>query len=108
VQLAWSALPQRSEGEIDRGYAQIMGHIVPARTNAMGQIGTPLVEIDETFGFGGFSTSNHGHSAQFYGYLAEPYWGRMSYWLGVMRDGFRLNTNVADSYSGLSPRWALP
>jgi hypothetical protein len=99
-EIAWHS--QSTDGY--HAYAQIMGHIIPARTNALGQLeivlqGMSVAPVVNE----GFTDSNQGHSAEFHGYLAEPGIPRKDYWLRVMEDGFDLNPDRTDSYSGLHP-----
>ncbi|WP_303909410.1 hypothetical protein [Thiohalomonas denitrificans] len=110
-QLDWD--PQRpvDGSEAQTHYVRILGHIIPARTNALGQVDTNLQNRENGVPFsdisGGsasnrsFTTSNQGHSAQFHGYLSEPGRGRGNYWLQVMEESFRLNPQAKGVYSGL-------
>ena len=66
---------------IDTTSAEILGHIIPARTHALGQRATMegASEIGghvNLNGLQGFGASNQGHSAQFY----SNYFSRKDYW----------------------------
>ncbi len=74
--------------------AKILAHIIPARTNALGQRATTkdgteiagpvnLEEVSDQF-----NNSNHGHSAQYY----SNFLGRMDYWDNVLFE-FELKDN---------------
>ncbi len=66
--------------------AQILGHIVPSRTHALGQSatmgGTSVIdgEINLSEGVHSYGNSNQGHSAQFYVSFAE----RKEYWISLL------------------------
>jgi hypothetical protein len=58
----------------DNQIAEILGHIIPARAQAMGQVaitipGNTALDPNQQLGF---TNSNQDHSAQFHGYYAEP------------------------------------
>jgi hypothetical protein len=106
VQMNWHS---RTSNDF-HAYAQIIGHIIPARTKSMGQMEKPdkmpesseilAVETNE-----GFTDSNQGHSAEFHGYLGDTEVStRDDYWLDVMETGFGLNPDITGSYSGLHPK----
>jgi hypothetical protein len=59
--------------------AEILAHIIPARTHALGQYGGGggMLEDSSEIDYG---TSNQGHSAQFYSTYAE----RQGYWRGIL------------------------
>ena len=103
-QFAWN--PEKLVTEVDYRedqirYHEIMGHIIPARTEALGQLtGTPA-EAHDREDNQGFTDSNQGHSAQFHGYLSEPHRGRGNYWLRVMEEGLDLRPDIERSYSVL-------
>jgi hypothetical protein len=87
-----------------------MGYIIPARTEALGQVDVeeqraksiPFSLISSYLNMSlDFTTSNQGHSAQFHGYLSEPERGRGNYWLRVMEQGFDLSPRTGGNYSGL-------
>jgi hypothetical protein len=117
TEISWDpTIPQTGQPytQEQRNYLEIMGHIIPARTKSLAQLDVederkrpnnpvPFLSISNTVPMGGFTNSNQGHSAQFYGYLSEPERGRGNYWLQVMVKGIGLNPELTGSYSGLYP-----
>jgi hypothetical protein len=82
--------------------ADILAHIVPARTKALGQSSITKPAIQNTTL--NFTNSNQDHSAQFHGYYSERRFPdskrvRMSYWNGILEDSLKLTKS--DQYSGL-------
>ena len=117
-ELSWNPkIPSGSESYSteQRNYLQIMAHIIPARTESLGQVNIdkerkrttspPLFTgfTDSNHNMAGFSNSNQGHSAQFHGYLSEGGRGRAEYWKQVMNKGLDLKPNKEGHYSGLHP-----
>jgi hypothetical protein len=99
-EIEWNSVSQ----EGFHGYAQIMGHVIPARTIALGQVEVGNREISTPRVNEGFSSSNQGHSAQFHGYLGDTEVStRDDYWLDVMRNGFGMNPLEEGVYSKLRP-----
>ncbi len=87
-------LPWGETKPINAETADILSHIVPARTNALGQGSTNgAVKANSPINFG---SANQGHSAQFYSTFAE----RSGYWLNVLNRGFGFLPN---DYSKLKP-----
>ncbi|HHI92164.1 MAG TPA: alpha/beta hydrolase, partial [Gammaproteobacteria bacterium] len=82
--------------------AQILSHIIPSRTQAMGQGRNAVASsAPELFGF---TNSNQDHSGQFHGYYAERRNGqpfRASYWNRVLRLSLRLDPLSNDDLTGL-------
>ncbi|MES9830597.1 MAG: hypothetical protein ABW201_20280 [Candidatus Thiodiazotropha sp.] len=101
-EIAWNS--QSPDGF--HAYAQIMGHIIPARTVSLGRVEDTLTEAPIRVPNEGFTTSNQGHSAEFHGHLADPDIPRTNYWLDVMEDGFEMlnRPDGTNDYSGLRPR----
>jgi hypothetical protein len=87
---------------IDQDTADIMGNIIPARTDALGSSAGVGGEITSNAPLN-FLSSNHDHSAQFHGYISEsrPTDGRVRllFWENLMEAGFELNI---EDYSGLA------
>jgi hypothetical protein len=106
VQMAWNS---RTSNDF-HAYAQIIGHIIPARTKSLGQmkkldLNQVSSEISAVEHNVGFTDSNQGHSAEFHGYLGDTEVStRDDYWLDVMETGFGLNPDITGSYSGLHPK----
>jgi hypothetical protein len=107
VQMDWHS--QTPEGF--HAYAQIIGHIIPARTVSLGQMEKPdpddpmpeSSEISAVETHEGFTDSNQGHSAEFHGYLGDTEVStRDDYWLDVMEKGFGILQREGN-YSGLRP-----
>jgi len=89
-ELMWDDLNQR---------ADIMAHIIPARTKALGSVISDISEgeIAENINLD-FTESNQDHSAVFHGYFGDPVKKkRKEYWGDVLSKVFRLK-----GYSGLS------
>jgi hypothetical protein len=90
VELEWS-----DEIPINADSREILSHIVPSRTKALGALSAAcppddenclsVIESDVPFNFGG---SNQGHSSQFYKTYAE----RSGYWDNVLKE-FDFNTD---------------
>ena len=86
---------------INEDTANIMGHILPARTQSLGQLDVVGGEIDSVQSLN-FTNSNQDHSAQFHGYLSEirpsglP--TRKLFWQNLLDQGFELED---EDYSGL-------
>jgi len=78
--------------------ADIMAHIIPARTKALGQ-DEILGEVKNNFGLG-FTKSNQDHSAVFHGYFGAPDKNRKAYWSSVLSEVFGFPPGT-DNYSGL-------
>jgi len=83
--------------------AEILAHIIPARTKAMGQSEIIGIQGNPPLGF---TNSNQDHSAQFHGYYAEPSIRgngpvRAGYWNRILRLSLRLDPLSDDDFSGL-------
>ena len=105
TEITWDpSLPAADEAYSteQKNFLNVMGYIIPARTEALGQVGDPTIaELGGISKFNEFTNSNQGHSAQFHGYLSEPERGRGNYWLRVMEQGFDLSPRTSGNYSGL-------
>lgn len=82
--------------------ANILSHIIPSRTNALGQRAISVPDNPSL----GFTDSNQDHSGQFHGYYAEPSVRgrgpvRAAYWNGVLRQSLELDPLSNDDFSGL-------
>jgi hypothetical protein len=74
----------------------ILAHIIPARTKALGQ-GATGGEVRNSYSLG-FTASNQDHSAVFHGYFGDSIKNREAYWGSVLSQVFRLR-----DYSRLPP-----
>lgn len=88
---------------IDADTADIMAHILPARTHALGQqiTGGELGNNEDLF----FTNSNQDHSGQFHGYLSEvrnQNAVRMRFWNLLLRRGVDLNILDDRDFTGLN------
>ncbi|MCW8827077.1 MAG: hypothetical protein OQK78_11720 [Gammaproteobacteria bacterium] len=78
--------------------ANILSHIIPGRTKALGQeITRGVIDEENNIEMDGLSNSNHDHSAQFHGYYSETRGGgqweiRKSYWNNVLLTSLGLNS----------------
>ncbi len=80
IQLQWNL-----QSSLDQNSADILGHIIPARTPALGQVagtGTTTVindSVNMNLGVFGYRNSNQDHSAQFHNNFAvrQGYWSRL-------------------------------
>jgi len=82
--------------------ANILSHIIPARTRALGAGAMPLgVEVTGNFELRGFTESSYDHSAVFHGALSDPVKGRRQYWQSVLEDVFEF-VRESDDYSKLT------
>ena len=71
------------DAPIDLESALILGHIIPARSNALGQKLVPISgtsEVSDNVEISEFGKDNQGHSAQFY----NTYSSRQDYWMNVL------------------------
>jgi len=85
--------------------AEILAHIIPTRTKALGQSVISGVVDNPPLGF---TDSNQDHSAQFHGYYAEPSPKlnnsapvRAAYWNRVLQQSLELDPLANDDLSGL-------
>ena len=79
--------------------AEILAHIIPARTHALGQYAGRGGLLNEEPTRLAYSTSNQGHSAQFYSTYAQ----RQEYWRGILEFSLEFDAQslVRNRYSGL-------
>lgn len=91
-EILWNLQPA-----LDANSADILGHIVPARTNALGQVSVSGAASEVAFNISlnktssAFNDANQGHSAQFYG----NYILRKNYWKSLLSEfGFILDGNI--------------
>ncbi len=87
---------------IEEDTADAIAHIIPARTEALGQLNRTGGEVRGNIPLN-LTSSNQDHSAQFHGYLSEPKGGsrvRLQFWLNMMRIGFEIGE---DDFSDLAP-----
>jgi hypothetical protein len=99
-QLSWDPTLPLNGTQEQTQFAQILGHIVPARTNALGQLENLPVGFYDMNSWRSFTDSNQGHSSQFHGYLSEPERERRNYWQSILSQSMLLNPDA--DYSGLN------
>ncbi|MET0063934.1 MAG: alpha/beta hydrolase, partial [Candidatus Thiodiazotropha endolucinida] len=97
--LNWDPATPVDGSVLQTNFAQIMAHIIPARTDALGQLEILPADMLANSDFGSFTSSNQGHSGQFHGYLSEPGRNRYLYWRNVLDQSLQLNPRT--DYSGL-------
>jgi hypothetical protein len=87
------------DGAATNDTSAILAHIIPYRTNALGQVESDITSNEI---LSGFTNSNQDHSAQFHGYYSErrgviPF--RAGYWNNILQESFAFDSDT--DYSGL-------